>query len=468
MDIKKLNPLALQMAKDLMKARPSIPLSAAIGVANYKMAGICATLKIQLDTKSGYGKTPANIYQLTLLGSGAGKGASLGLIDNFYFKSAYEYIGEEVYPKFKARALEKLEAEANERPIHNWVKSMGNTTESGLLAYAESYSLVGLGGIDLQIDEIGNAVVSKADVFELLLQPYDNGLYVPTAKRTDPNAMSVSGMCTNLYCFGNKVRLFEGDNVETSFLRLLDEGYGRRMIFIDDDTKPTRRSADDIVNEMKASEDIILKRQTDREFIKSLITRANLGKVLTLSDKAIYVWATIKADGDNYILDHKGLEPAVKSDMSERSFKVAKLASIYAFFEGNEEVSEKNMFEALEVIEESSKVLRELRKIKPKHQRLLEHMLLEEKPVTSQTMLSYPFIPSTYTKKIVEYIDLAQELSSEMGLVWITTTKKNVTYYQVHKPKTKEIDMLDLIAEEGEEKAKKKRSKEELAHLLLN
>jgi len=466
MDKSKLNKFVLQIAEDLMVARPAIPLATAVGVANYKLANICSQLRIQLDTKSGYGRTPANLYQLLLLNSGGGKGASLGLVDNFYFKDAFEYMNNEVYPRFKSKALERLETEDNDRPVHNWVKSIGSTTESGLLAYAESYAIVGLGGINLEIDEIGNAVISKADVFELLLQPYDNGLYVPTAKRTDPDAMSVSGMSTNLYCFGNKVRLFEGDNVEIAFLRLLDEGYGRRMIFIDDNTQPTRRTPEDIVNEMSASEEIIAKRKTDRDYIKSLITKSNLDRVLTLSKEALYVWATIKADGDNYILDNKGLEPAVKSDMSERSFKTAKLACIYAFFEGNTEVTQKNMYEALEVIEESSLVLQDLRKIRPKHERLLEAMLLEDKAITSQHMLGYPFIPSTWTKKIGEYVGLAKELASERGYIWETTSRKSVEYYKVSIA-TKSVDKkLDEI-DKNEEIEAKERSQAELEQLLL-
>jgi len=467
MNKSKLNKFVLQVAEDLMVARPQIPLATAVGVANYKMANICSQLRIQLDTKSGYGKTPANLYQLLLLNSGGGKGASLGLVDNFYFNDALDYMSNEVYPRFKAKALEKLETEDNDRPLHAWVKKIGGTTESGLLAYAESYSIVGIGGINLEVDEIGNAIISKADVFELLLQPYDNGLYVPTAKRTDPDAIQVENMCTNLYCFGNKVRLFEGDNVEAAFLKLLDEGYGRRMIFIDDDTQPTRRDADDIVREMEASEEIISKRKDDREYIKSLITKSNLGKVLTLNKEAIYVWATIKAEGDNFILDNKGLEPAVKSDMSERCFKVAKLASIYAFFGGQDEVTKENMYEALEVIEESSRVLQDLRKIRPKHERLLEAMLNEDKPITSQHMLGYPFIPNTWTKKISEYVDLAKELASERGLIWKTTTRKGVEYYEVNKPTKSGEKKLDEV-DEMEAREVKERTKEELEELLFD
>ena len=451
MNEKKLNKFVLKGANDLMKAKKSIPLTTAVAVMNYKMAQICSNLKIQLDTKSGFGKTPANIYQLTLLGSGQGKGASLGLADNFYFRDALDYIGNEIYPKFKRKALDKLETEENDRPIHSWVKSIGSTTESGLLAYAESYSIVGFGGISLEIDEIGNAVTSKADVFELLLSPYDNGLYIPTAKRTDPDAMSVSGMCTNLYCFGNKVRLFEGDNVEVAFIKLLDEGYARRMIFIDDNTIPERRSADDVVAEMIASEEIINKRQSDRDFIKSLITKENLGKTISMSKEAIYVWATIKANGDNFLLDNKGLEPAVKSDMAERVFKTAKLAAIYAFFEESDEIEARHMNEAFEVIEESSKVLRELRKVKPIHHRLLDKLLEEEKPVTSSHMLSYAFINSTWTKKVVEYIDLAKELASERGYLFKSISRKGVDYYQVTKPtekETQELDEIDVLDKE--------------------
>ena len=449
MDETKLNPLALKMAKDLMIARPSVPLATAIGVANYKLANICSQLKIQVNTRSGYGNTPANIYQLLLLNSGGGKGATLTLIDNFYFKDAFTYMKEVVYPKFKAKALDRLEMEENDRPIHEWVKSNSNFTTSGMFAYAESYELSKIGGLNIEVDEIGNAVTSKAELFELLLQPYDNGILDPVGKRTDPDAMSIKGMSINMYCFGNKVRLFEGDNVEFSFIKLLDEGYGRRMIFIDDVSEPKSKTPEDIVREMKASEDIVEKRKEDREFIKSLITRSNLGKVMELDDEALYEFAKIKADGDNYVIENKGLQPAVKSDMSERVFKTAKLAGIYAFFDGSDKIEAKHMIQAFEIIKYSSEVLKDLRKIRPLHKRLLERLLDEPKAVTSQHCLSYPFIPSGWSKKVNEIILLAKELASEEGLVWDEKSVKGVMYYSVSEDivnANKELEEEDVVA----------------------
>jgi len=465
MNKQKLNKFALQIAEDLMIARPSIPLATAIGVANYKMANICSQLRVQIDTMSGFGKTPANIYQLLLLNSGGGKGASLSLIDNFYFKEAFNYLGDVVYPKYKSKTLKVLETEEKTRPLHNWTKGLSNATTSGLFAYAETYSLTKIGGINIEVDEIGIAVMSKAELFEILLQPYDNGIFDPIAKRTDPDAMSVKGLSVNLYCFGNKARLFEGDAVESSFLKLLDEGYGRRMIFIDDNTKPKRSTPEEVVREMDISNSIVAKREKDREYIKSLICKDNLNKVLHLSNEAKLYWATIKADGDNYILDTKGLEPAVKADMAERNFKTAKLAGIYAFFEGKDEISKRHMEEAFEVIKESSKVLAVLRRVKPKHERLLDSLLLEDKKVTSQTMLNYPFIPNTWTKKIQEYIDLAKELSSERGYLWEETLVKGVPYYFVEKKNKKvEKEIEEVVAKE--EKATKERTLEEKMELL--
>ena len=205
---------------------------------------------------------------------------------------------------------------------------------------------------------------------------------------------------------------------------------------------------------MKASESIITKRESDRNYIKSLITKSNLDRVLTLSDEAVYVWATIKAEGDNFILDNKGLEPAVKADMNERNFKTAKLAGVYAFFEGSDEVLGRHMDEAFEVISESSKVLMELRKVKPKHHRLLESLLNEEKPVTEQHMLTYNFIPNTWTKKIKEYVDLAKELASERGLLWREISRKGVSYYSVSEPKEEDVKTLDEIDKEDAEASK--------------
>lgn len=450
-----------------MSARPSIPLNVAVSVMNYKMANICSQLGIMIDTKSGYGSSPANLYALTLASSGAGKNASLGLVDKWYFKDAFDYIADVVYPKYKKVAYTRLEQEENERPIHSWTKALSNSTTSGMYAYAESFSLCGIGGLNLEVDEIGNAVISKAELFEILLTPFDNGDFVAVAKRSDSNSMTIRGLSTNLYCFGNKVRLLEGDNVENSFMKLLDEGYGRRFIFTEDTSVPTRRDTDEIIREMELSESICEDREKERDYIKSLITRDNLGKVLPLTKEAMREYAMIKALGENYILDHKGLEPAVKADMNERNFKVAKLAGIYAFFEGSDVITEQNMREAFEVVENSSSVLRELRKVKPKHERLLDALLEEEKPCTSQTMLSYPFIPNSYTKKIMEYIDLAKELASERKYIWDEITRKGIIYYRVTKSDKKTEKVLNEVdAKEEKEVIKQKMSDSELLKFL--
>lgn len=463
----KLNPLVLKMARDLMSVRSSLPLSVAVSVANYKMANICSQMRIKVDTKSGYGSSPANIYSLVLAGSGAGKNSSAGLIDRFYFKEAFDYMEKDVYPKYKQRAIDKLLKEGDERPLHSWVDKLSNATSSGLFAYAESYQLAEVGGINLEIDEIGNAIISKAELFEILLTPYDTGDFPPVAKRTDSNSMSISGMPVNLYSFGNKVRLFEGDATEIAFMRLLAEGYGRRFIFADDTSLPERRTADDVIREMDLGEQIADKRATDRFYIKSLINRDNLNKVLTFDRGAFIEYATIKANGDNYILDHRGLPEAVKSDMSERNFKTAKLAGIYAFFDSSDVITKEHMSQAFEVIQESSRVLAELVKVKPLHERLLDKLLAEEKPVTSQHMLSYPFIPSSWSKKVLEIIDLAKQLSSERGLIWDEKIRSTVTYYRVTKSSPEIEEELDEI-DNLERKEKLSSEQEALLELLYN
>jgi hypothetical protein len=467
MDETKLNKTMLKMAKDLMSVRSSLPLSVACAVANYKMSNIAGQMRIKIDTKSGYGNSPANIYQLTLAGSGAGKNSSAGLIDRFYFRDAFDYMAKEVYPRYKEVALAKLESEGEERPLHNWVKALSNSTTSGLFAYAESFQLCNVGGIALEIDEIGNAIISKAELFEILLTPYDTGDFPPVAKRTDSNSMSISGMPVTMYAFGNKSRLFEGDNVENAFLQLLVEGYARRFIFADDTSEPERRTAVEIIAEMELAENIAEKRVNDRLYIKSLISKANLHKVLPFNREAFIMFATIKADGDNYIIDNKNMSLSVKADMSERNFKTAKLAGIYAFFDGSDVITGKNMEEAFAIIKESSRVLAGLVKIRPKHERLLDAMLLEDNPVTSQHLLSYSFIPSSYTKKILEYVDLAKELASERGLLWKEIQRKGVSYYSVSWPKEDEMSSLDSIDKvEKEEAIARKMNEEELMAFL--
>lgn len=431
MDEKKLHPLVRQMARDLMDARRGLPLSGAVAAINYKMANIASQLHITIDTKSGYKPTPANIYSLTLMSSGSGKNASLGLLDRYYFGEAFNYIRDTIYPIYKKKAMKELEDAGNDRDIHTWTQSLSNATVSGMYAYAESYSLCGFGSLNIEIDEIGNAVTSKAELFEQLLTPYDNGDFMPVAKRTDTNSMDIQGVPVNVYSFGNKVRLMNGDNVERAFIELIDEGYGRRFIFVDDNSKPISKTPEEILAEMDKSEEIRVTRAKDREYIKSLLSVTSFNKVLTMDRDAMLYYATIKSESDQYISNKKGLHPAVQADISERNFKTVKLAGVYAFFDGKDSVYKEHMEQAYEVIKESSEVLASLREIRPTHHRLLDALLMEDKPVTQQTMLAYPFIPSGWTKKIVEYIELAKQLAQDKDFEWDETTRNGVTYYQV-------------------------------------
>ena len=426
-----LNQFALDLAKKIQSVRNGLPLSAAMGVINYKLSSIAVQLHVRADTMSGYSPAVANTYSLMLLKSGGGKNSSLGLADRFFFGDAYSVVRDKIYPYYKKKAEDRLEDSGEDRVIHNWVQSISNSTLSGMFAYAESYTLCGVGGLNIEVDEIGNAVTSKAELFETLLTPYDNGEFAPVAKRTDSNAMDIRGLPVNLFCFGNKVRLINGDTTENKFTQLLDEGYGRRFIFIDDNSDTKDMTPQELLQEMKASNELQKNSSSIRAKIASTVKSDNFKRIFELDDDAMLEFATIKVNGMKYISDNKGLDDAVIADYAERHFKTVKLACVYALFDGNDVVTGRNMTEAFEVIKESSEVLKKLRKSKPLHVRLLEKMLHEVEPITSQHMLEYPFINSGWTKKILEYIELAKQYAVSHGYEWDETTKGGVTYYSV-------------------------------------
>jgi len=455
MEVQNLNKRVLSMAEDIMSIRPTIGLPMAVNMSNFLMANIATQCRVFLDIGAGFSPTPCNLYSLTLADSGSGKNSGLNLLINFWFKDAFDYIGKVVFPKFRDKAMEKLEAEGSERKLHTWNKWMADSTYSGFLAYCETYHLAGFGSINLFIDEISNAIVSKADLFEMTLGIYDNGDALATAKRSDTESMDITGMPVNLYSQGNVEKLLNGDNIETIFMRYLGEGGSRRTIFVNDDSKPAVRSAEEIMHEMIKSKEILNSRTKEREYIKSLINKDNLNKVLTMTDEALMEYCMIASEGERIVANNKGLPQAEISDLLNRNFKTAKLAGVYAFFDKSDVVTKEHMIQAKEVVLESSKALSKLVKIRPLHERLLDAMIDEEKACTGQHLLSYPFIPSTWTKKIQEVIDLAKELGSERGYIWSEKVTKGVVYYRVKKKSKKDEDEFEEINKKEKEEVNK-------------
>lgn len=431
MDINNLNPLVKRMATELMSVKTSMPLQCAVASVNYKLANLASQIHVKIDTRCGFKPAPVNIYSLMLLNSGAGKNSSLTLLDTWYFDASYSKIKNKIFPYYKRQALDNLERANIDRELHNWSSGFNTGTQSGIMAYAETFHLCKFGSFNVEVDEFGTAVTSKKELLEDLLSPYDNGDFKPTAKRSDTMSIEITGLPVNLYCFGNKVRLLDGDSAEKQFITLLDEGYARRMIFVDDNSTQTTKTPTEVLEEFKASENIQARSKDLEKMFEDTLRSENFNRVLKLTDEAMMVYATIKSEGDNYVEENKGLSGAVIADMSERHFKTAKLAGIYAFFEGCTEVTDEHMNQAFEVIKESSNVLMKLRNVKLVHERLLDKLLWERNKITTQHMLNYTFIPKSWTKKIFEILELTKQLASQKGYEWIEDTVDGVTYYQV-------------------------------------
>jgi ribosomal protein L9 len=303
-----------------------------------------------------------------------------------------------------------------------------------------------------------------------LLECYNNGDFPAQLKRSDNNPLDIDGIPVNLYAYGDKSKLINGDNIEFAFQNLLKTGYGRRFVFSDDKTvEVEERSPADVVKEMRATEQIKKDRLPDRERIRNLISAKKMNSVLTLTDEAMLFYAQVQCEGENFVKTNKGLAEAVQSDMLNRVFKLVKLASIYAFFEEKDKVEIEHMQQAKEIIDESSRVLTEITKLKPLHHRLLERMLEESNPCTNQHFLSYPFIPSGWTKKIEEVIKLTKELSSEKNYLWKEVSRKGVVYYSVTKQDEKTEEILKEVDQAEEIEAEKLNDEQEdLLRLLYD
>ena len=238
--------------------------------------------------------------------------------------------------------------------------SFDSGTTAAVKQMRQKLLMADIGAMNLEIDEIGNNLLSNADVLGTFLELFDVGkVKQKLTKNTKENTRSeeIEGKTpTNLLLFGTPAKLFNGSKTEEELWSFIQTGYGRRCFF--GYTREAHRTEDLTAEQIYDT----LTDKSSTKFLENISSKfgrlaemVNFNKVITVSkDVSIQlIEYRMHCEAIAYKLgEHEDMR---KAELSHRYFKALKLAGAYAFIDGDSEISEDNLYAAIRMAEESGK-----------------------------------------------------------------------------------------------------------------
>lgn len=341
---------------------------------SYFLGKMASSQRATIITKDR-GEVPVNVYALSLALSGAGKGHSVGLLENEFIKGFKDRYMNDTFPVVaeancweiaRARALRKVTDENEEfGKVSTEFQRLGPvafTFDSGTVAAVKQMRqkllLAGSGAINMQIDEIGSNLIANTEVLTAYLELYDQGqIKQKLTKHTADNSRGeeLDGKTpANMLLFGTPTKLLDGGKTEDEFYSFLETGYARRCIFAYGERQRAAK-------QLNAAQ--VYARLTDNSN-QALVDKWATHFVM-LADPSKFNWKmTVADDVGIELLEYRIAcekiadalpehEEIKKAEISHRYFKTLKLAGALAFCDESLEITMDHLYYAIKVVEDS-------------------------------------------------------------------------------------------------------------------
>lgn len=321
------------------------------------------------------GDIPVNMYALNLSTSGSGKGHSTSIVENEVINLFRQRFMEETFPILAEQNLPKL---AHKRAVRkssdpdeelarvqkefealgNLVFSFDSGTPAAVKQMRHKLLMADAGAVSLQIDEIGSNLMGNIEVLNTFLELYDVGaIKEKLIKNTSENVRGeqiIGRTPTNMMLFGTPAKLLNGSKTEEELYSMLETGYARRCFF-------GYSRAINKVHDLTPEQVYALRTDTQQnQFLADLSDRlehladiVNVNKRLVMSKETTLTLIEyhLKCEREAEALpEHEEIR---KAEITHRYFKALKLAGAYAFIDDSPELTEKHLYQAIKLAEES-------------------------------------------------------------------------------------------------------------------
>ena len=372
-DVDKLNINIAQLIDVPKSINTDIPVSMAALFAIYNMANFVSQFqfKILLDDV----KVPTNTVGFLLASSGLGKDSTV-TAQKQAMDSGFAMI--ESYREKKAQ--ERAQRKAEEEGEDNWQKFVKKplplensiSTVEGLVARLNTFSKDGIGMPSIYESELGSALGSNPNIIDnirLLAVLYDLGNYKSKAiKDQERQDQEVIGMGMNALFVGSEDNIILDKTIAQKFKIEFVTKLARRSLFV----YPSKKEFKDAMIEYNSYED--MKKKTAVFEMQAKSAKAYIGnktmeiaerfldsetKLLTIDEDALDIYKDYKmycnALGNG--LDY--LYKSVQLEQTHRSWKMLKLAGVFAMWDLRANISSNDIEEAIYIVEKFGRYMEE-------------------------------------------------------------------------------------------------------------
>lgn len=342
-------------------------------LVSYYFCLAASQMRCSIDTPDR-GEIPVNMYVLNLAPSGYGKTMATNLMEeqvlhlfrHRFLEETFPILADENLPKLANKRAVRKSSDPDDELIRvqkefdnlgNLLFSFDSGTAPAVKQMRHKLLMGNAGSMNLIMDEVGANLSSNMEVFDTFIELYDKGLIkAKLIKNSSDNVRSeeiIGKTPANLLMFGVPSRLLDGAKTEEDMMRMLDMGYARRCFFgfVRSSDRKIRTAEQMYVDRTNHSNDTLIEQLADR--LDSLADIINANKKLIISrdtciklnEYQLHCEARAAKLGDH--------QEVQKRELSERNFKVLKLAGAYAFIDDSPEVTEAHLNNAIKLAEDS-------------------------------------------------------------------------------------------------------------------
>lgn len=380
------HPLSELLTKTLASRASTEELSFFRVIVAYYLANMASTLGTTVEGEL-QNKVPSNVYALALAPSGFGKGTSIGVMEREVFHLFREDFMNLILPDLEEKApirlaeeafkyvrngstMADLEARFKEQSnvAGNYVYSFDEATVPAIKQLRTKIQLLGVGSLNLEVDELGSNIQKSAEALKTYLELYDTGqIKTKLTKNTKENVRGTvftSPSPANLLMFGTPSSLLNSGKEEETFMQFLEAGYARRCLFAYQQEAVQSSedvSIDSLYNTLKErrSDD---KLQEVAEYLRSFADPIYLNRSIYIPPAVGKVILKYKLYCQDRASSFKTFQTIHTHEVQHRHFKATKLASVYTFLDKRCEMTVKDFERAVFLVEESGKALHKILK----------------------------------------------------------------------------------------------------------